>query len=36
VKDRDVRAAAMLPEIDGEDSDCEMEDGWDRIADVLE
>jgi hypothetical protein len=36
VKDRDVRAATMLLEIDGEDSDYEMEDGWDWIADVLE
>jgi hypothetical protein len=32
VKDDDVMATALLPEIDGDNSDYEMEDGWDVIA----
>jgi hypothetical protein len=36
VKDGDVKAAASLPEVDGMDSDYEMEDGWDCIADNLD
>jgi len=31
VKDNDVKAAASLPEVDGTDSDFEMEEGWDRL-----
>jgi hypothetical protein len=36
VKSDDVRAAAALPDVEGMDSDYEMEEGWDRIADSLE
>lgn len=32
VKDDDVKAAAALPEIEGDESDYEMEEGWDAIA----
>ena len=32
VKDDDVMVMALLPEVDGEGSDYEMEDGWDAIA----
>jgi hypothetical protein len=31
VKEKDVAAVARLPEIPGDDSDFEMEEGWDRI-----
>jgi hypothetical protein len=31
VKDKDVKAVAMLPEVVGDDSDFEMEQGWDKI-----
>jgi hypothetical protein len=36
VKNHDVKAAASLPEVEGVDSDFEMEDGWDVIADNLD
>lgn len=36
IKDRDVKAAAVLPDIDGEDSDYEMEEGWDTIVHDLD
>jgi hypothetical protein len=32
VKDSDLKATAMLPELDGEESDLEMESGWDDLA----
>jgi hypothetical protein len=35
VKDSDVKAAAVLPDIEGTDSDFKMEDGWDNIADSI-
>jgi hypothetical protein len=35
VKNSDVKAAAALPDVQGMDSDYEMEDGWDRVADNL-
>jgi len=31
VKNGDVAAAAALPEVEGDDSDYEMEEGWDAI-----
>ena len=31
VHDHDIKAAAVLPEVEGNDSDYEMEDGWDSI-----
>jgi hypothetical protein len=36
VRDGDVKAAALLPEVEGTDSDYEMEEGWDHIAENLE
>jgi hypothetical protein len=36
VKNDDVKAAALLPEMEGTDSDYEMEDGWDHIAESLD
>jgi hypothetical protein len=36
VKNDDVKAAASLPEVEGTDSDYEMEEGWDCIAESLD
>jgi hypothetical protein len=36
VKSDDVRAAAALLDVEGMDSDYEMEEGWDQITDSLE
>ena len=32
----DIKAAAELPDIEGDGSDYEMEHGWDRIVAALE
>jgi hypothetical protein len=32
VKDLDLRATATLPELEGDDSDVEMESGWDGVV----
>jgi hAT family C-terminal dimerisation region len=32
VKDSDARAIAMLPDVEGDDLDFEMEEGWDKIV----
>jgi hypothetical protein len=32
VHDNDIRAVTVLPEVNGQDSDYEMEDGWDAIV----
>jgi hypothetical protein len=36
VRDGDVKVAALLLEVEGTDSDYEMEEGWDHIAENLE
>jgi hypothetical protein len=35
VKEDDVRAAAMLPEIDGDKDDMDMDVGWDTICTIV-
>ena len=35
VKDTDLKATAMLPELDGDESDLEMESGWHLVAQNL-
>jgi hypothetical protein len=32
VKDSDLKATTMLPEVKGDDSDLEMESGWDEVV----
>jgi hypothetical protein len=35
VKDDDAMVVAQLPDVEGDESDFEMEVGWDAIADAL-